>query len=364
MKTIAIYIGDSLPPNLLRLLSGLGEVVADRFRFVLLGTNLETTQIPSRYEYQDVGGNPSERGITELIETYRRVESYLAEVSSRPDAVWQLTAPHFHAVPVLLAARRHDVAVATRIPGNKFDEFRKASGIEAAKLFAINNIALRALRYSTLVVTLSEHNKRNLIARGVPSRKIRVLRPPLNTNQFTTFDPNRKQTLQTELGFNSTTQSVLYVGRLSELKGMADLEEVVAAYSETNAYEFHFVGTGEFSDQLEQYSNTTLHGFVDPDKLHQYYKATDLLVHPSYVEEEGISWTMLEAAATGLPVVARDKENAADIASFVFNETEELIAYLSEPTQWEPAKYPTKWSLDHCRSEYNEFFDTLTTITE
>lgn len=364
MKRIAIHIGAELPPNIVRLLGGLDKLAADHFNFVIIGTNLDMSQLPPGYEYQDVPIKTRERGISKMFATYRRVDSYLCDPTTTSDAIWQLTAPHFHAVPILLAARRHSLPVATRVPGNKFDEFHEQKGLNAAKLFALNNIGLRALRYATMIVTLSQHNRQNIIERGIPARKIRVLRPPLDTEQFTAVDTERQQELQTKLEFDSSAYNLLYVGRLSELKGIGDLEAIVADYEGDATYEFHFVGNGPFASRIEQYNNTTYHGFVDPHQLHQYYKAADMLIHPSYIEEEGISWTMLEAAATGLPVVARDIENAAELASFVFSEKHELYTYLSNPTQWTAATYPTEWSLDTLSPAYNDFFDTLTAKKE
>lgn len=360
MKRIAVYAGNSLPPNLIRFISALEKLTTEDIQFVVVGTAIDPTGLPDGIDYFDVRDTEATRGLGRAVATYRRLSTYLDEAPIKPDALWQITTPQFHGIPTLLVARTHRLPVATRVPGDKFNEFRtQGRTVTAVKTYLMNNVGLRAFRYATLVVTLSEHNRHNLTARGVPDRKIRVLRPPLDTDRFAPVAPERATSLRDDLGFDRDAHCVLYVGRLSELKGMSEFQAAVERFEGDRSYEFHFVGTGEFSDVLDAYDNTVLHGFVAPEDVHRYYKAADLLVHPSYIEEEGISWTMIEAAATRLPVVSRDIENAGDVASFVFTTTGELISYLSDPSQWEAATYPTEWSLEHLAPAYNAFFVDL-----
>lgn len=360
MSRIAIYLGNSLPPNLVRFLSSVDKLSDDNEFVLVVGNRVETAELPNQFDYYKVPTRETTRGVGRMIAAYHYMNRFLSNCSTSVDAVWQITVPQFHAIPVLLAGYRHKVPVATRIPGNKFDEFRKQSNwSDTTKAFILNNIFLQMIRFSTLVVALSEHNRKNLIGYGIPNEKIRVLKPPLDTNQFTPVNENDQLRLKNKLGFSTDTHCVLYVGRLSELKGIDDYETVIADFENNNDYEFHFVGRGSFQSSLKNYENTVVHGFVNPADLHYYYKASDAYVHPSYIEEEGISWTMLEAAATGLPVVARDIENAGSIASFTFETDAELAEYLSNPKDWETARYPTEWSIEELAPQYRSFLDEL-----
>lgn len=357
---IAIHLGEDLPPNLIRLFDALEEITEDDFKFSIVGTGVDPSGLPDSFEYHNITNMSSDRGLTRIVSTYRRMIAYLKDVNEIPDAIWQITTPQFHALPVIAAARLYGIPVATRIPGNKFNEYQEQSSISAgAKTYLLNNLALRALKYSTLVVTLSKNNKENLLKLGIPASKIRIIRPPLDTDQFAPVGQDERAKIQSELGFNRNAYTPLYVGRLSKLKGMADMEEVLARFEGNEDYEFHFVGSGEFKSKLADHSNSVVHGFVDPEEIHRYYKAADLYVHPSYTEEEGISWTMLEAAATGLPVITRDIGNAADISSYVFTDTSDLVSCLSSPEKWTRATYPTEWSLNHLRPAYNNFLNEL-----
>lgn len=360
MTRIAIHIGDSLPPNLVRLLSGIEKIAEDTFELVIVGTGVDSDSIPSGYEYYNVPNVSANRGVTELMATYRRLNIYIKETSSKPDALWQLTTPQFHAVPTLLVGKKWNIPVATRIPGNKFDEYREQTDIvRSAKTFIMNNLLLRLVRFSKLVVVLSEYNRTQTLARGVPDAKIRLLRQPINTDTFTAVDAEQQRELKSSLGFDRDAHIVLYVGRLSKLKGMKTLG-TIAKKLETENYEFHLAGAGPYQSIFETYGNVVCHGFVDPTDLHRYYKIADVYVHPSHTEEQGISWTMIEAAATGLPVLARDVENASKIATAVFTETDDALAWLRNSGDWEPATYPTEWSLTSLAPKYNEFFTEIT----
>jgi len=359
MCQILIHLGDSLPPNLIRLLTGIGKIAASRFDFVIVGTGLNSSQLPDRYRYYNVPDASTNRGLTEMVATYRRLNSYIKNTPTRPDAIWQLTAPHFHAVPTVVAAHRWRIPVATRIPGNKFDEYQKQSSvIKKGKTYFMNNLLLRLIRFSEAVVVLSEYNKHRIQEHGIPEEKIHLLRQPLDTEVFAPVDENRREGLREKLGFSSRKYNILYVGRISELKGMPTLDLITKDLS-CDDYEFHLVGDGPCRSTFENKQNVTCHGFVDPKELHQYYKASDLYLHPSHTEEQGISWTMIEAAATSIPVVARNIGNASKVATSVFSDTDELLSYLRSPSDWTSAPYPVEWSLKHLEPKYNTFFSKL-----
>jgi len=55
---------------------------------------------------------------------------------------------------------------------------------------------------------------------------------------------------------------------------------------------------------LKHNGESHLRGNVDDDELPNYYAASDLLVLPSIDRSEGFGLTLLEANATGKPVVA------------------------------------------------------------
>jgi len=100
---------------------------------------------------------------------------------------------------------------------------------------------------------------------------------------------------------------ILYVGRLAPEKGVCVLLEAFAALKEGLAI-LTIVGTGESNDELKLQAEKLnlgdrvhFRGFVADEDLPAVYADADLLVMPSL--SEGLPLVLLEAIASGLPVI-------------------------------------------------------------
>jgi glycosyltransferase involved in cell wall biosynthesis len=97
------------------------------------------------------------------------------------------------------------------------------------------------------------------------------------------------------------------VGRLTEPKNFETVLTVAERLQETEI-EFEIAGDGERYEKLEQIidersiSNVTLHGFVND--IPRFLSKLDIYFQPSHWE--GLCITVLEAMASGLPVVGSD----------------------------------------------------------
>jgi glycosyltransferase involved in cell wall biosynthesis len=124
---------------------------------------------------------------------------------------------------------------------------------------------------------------------------------------------------------------VLFVGRLVAAKGVSDLLEAFAALpaelrSET---ELWIIGEGSERTKLEQRAQTLkidtsvrFLGRIPHDALPGYYATADLYVAPSIIEGQGVA--LIEAMASGLPVIAYETGGIRDVVSH--EETGILIA--------------------------------------
>ena len=100
---------------------------------------------------------------------------------------------------------------------------------------------------------------------------------------------------------------ILFVGRVSYEKG---LQYLLPALSELNtAWRLTIVGHGPYADDVRAMSKSLgleasidWAGWVDREALPQFYRDADIFVFPS--TDEGMPNTVLEAMASGLPVVA------------------------------------------------------------
>jgi glycosyltransferase involved in cell wall biosynthesis len=106
---------------------------------------------------------------------------------------------------------------------------------------------------------------------------------------------------------------VCYVGRVEYAKGIGYLLE---AWKKLGLQDAELVLVGEIKPEikklLDRYSGcaVTATGFLTPHQVAQQYRQSHLFVHAS--PNEGLAQVLLEAMASGLPVVATDKTGALD----------------------------------------------------
>jgi glycosyltransferase involved in cell wall biosynthesis len=124
-----------------------------------------------------------------------------------------------------------------------------------------------------------------------------------------------------ELCNNPTSSNlfkVLFVGRLSEEKGVELLTEIIDRVNRTkmsSSIKFAIVGTGEMTGNVVQstrkHANVEFKGFVPHEQIIQEYANSNLLLVPSKWETWGIG--LIEAQTCGLPAVASSTVGVTEI---------------------------------------------------
>jgi len=141
-------------------------------------------------------------------------------------------------------------------------------------------------------LALSEFGRQQVVAGGLPENKV-LVKPNSVNDPGTRADPP------------SASRKVLFVGRLSEEKGVGGL---LQAWSDISAdLELLIVGAGPLEDQLRRIApaGVTFTGRQPPAVVAELMLSARALVFPS-TWYEGQPLTILEAAAAGLPVVLSD----------------------------------------------------------
>jgi glycosyltransferase involved in cell wall biosynthesis len=118
----------------------------------------------------------------------------------------------------------------------------------------------------------------------------------------------------------------LYVGRLVQEKGIANLIDGYSIYrsSSTKPWDLIVVGTGPMADRVTNVPGVKYLGFIEPNALPAVFRDAGCLLLPSLWEPWGV--VVHEAAAAGLPVICthacgastafvRDGMNGAVIAT-------------------------------------------------
>jgi len=154
----------------------------------------------------------------------------------------------------------------------------------------------RVLKAAAKVICLSEPQKKLIASKyGLPLELVTVIPNGVAEKYF----------IEKKASEN-TVPHLLFVGRLVSQKNLSLLVEAVSQMQAP--VHLDIVGEGEERKNIEalnqkyKLQNVTLHGKKTGIELIEIYKRADMFVLPSL--KEGVSLSMLEALAAGLPVVA------------------------------------------------------------
>jgi glycosyltransferase involved in cell wall biosynthesis len=226
-----------------------------------------------------------------------------AIIAERPDVVVE----DINKLPLFLAA-------ATSLPfcaivPHLFGEtaFDEASWPIAATVWAAERPIPRAYRRAGFHA-ISESTRDDLVGRGIPRSRIRVIHPGVDSRRFTPGPPGRR----------STAPSFLYVGRLKRYKGIdLAIQAFALARQQRPDLRLEIAGTGDYRLELERLVSRlnleraiTLHGFVSEERKIDLMRWAWANVFPSPKEGWGI--TVIEAAACGTPSLASESPGLRD----------------------------------------------------
>lgn len=155
---------------------------------------------------------------------------------------------------------------------------------------------------------ISESTRDDLVARGIPAERIRVIHPGVDTVTYCPLP-----------GLDRTPQpSFLYVGRLKRYKAVGHLIEALAiARRARQDLRLDIAGTGDDRPRLEALARergvadaVRFHGFVTHEDKVRLLRTTWANLFPSVKEGWGI--TIIEAAACGTPSLASNSPGLRD----------------------------------------------------
>ena len=163
------------------------------------------------------------------------------------------------------------------------------------------------LQFLPLVLARSLSLKERLIELGCPAEKIRINRTGIPMHAFPVAD--RSFPADGKWRFSQACRLIEKKGLDVALRSFA---EFVKSYPEAH---FTIAGEGPLRESLGQLvselgltANVTFTGFLSEAQLCALYHASHAFLHPSQMtadqNQEGIPNSMLEAMATGLPVLA------------------------------------------------------------
>ncbi len=193
-----------------------------------------------------------------------------------------------------------------------------AVGLHGSDVFMAEKPGLRlavgrALARTSVLTGCSPELVDRVCALGFPRQRARVIPYGVDAEQFT-WDPDRRSLWRQRLGIPPSAPVIVSVGRMATKKGYQHLMPILGQLF-ARCPEAHLVLAGG-GDRLEEFRQTAsdwgsqVHfpGAVYRDTLPDLYRSADVFVLPAVHDPkgnvDGLPNVILEAMASGLPVVA------------------------------------------------------------
>lgn len=192
---------------------------------------------------------------------------------------------------LIIAARFANVPVALMVLGTP----RRRRGL----LYFYDLMLDKCLCNASIVITNANHISQNLRRfRGAGTRPIMLIRNPAP------FTAARKSHNKSASGGSK----LVVVSRVEQGKGLFTLVKAISILDKESVSELHIIGGGSLRASLENLvtvlgiaNRVTFHGEVSELEKRRVMNFANIAVAPS--EREGLSYWLLEAMASGLPVV-------------------------------------------------------------
>lgn len=190
-------------------------------------------------------------------------------------------------------------------------------------------LALQANAY----IAISQEIAGELLSLGIPSDKIFRIPNGVDPTRFKPTTAHNKTLLRRKLGLPAGKVIFLVVSRLVERKGLLELVTLWQQLQPPGA-QLVLVGSGynqfdsveaQLRQAVSNLDTVTLR--PPPDSIEQYYQTSD--VYLTLSRSEGLSNALLEALASGLPVIAKKSSGVVDVlgqsaAGLMLTKDEEL----------------------------------------
>jgi len=229
----------------------------------------------------------------------------------------------------LLLRKAFNVPVHAFLHTDWLDFGRRRLGMGDAAVDRLRRVARAWLQAHDAVFVLNREQEEWLVSSSMGLAPSRVHRTAHWADPI--FSPRGLGREEVFPGIASNDPVLLFVGRLSEEKGVLELPVILAKVRERHPRaRLVLCGTGPADERLRrELPDAVFLGWTDKEMLARCYSAADMLLLPSRFDTFGC--VVLEAMACGLPVLAYACKGPADIVEpGVSGFLGETVAELSE----------------------------------
>ncbi len=307
-----IVVGITNPQTCLTLTGRLRALGEAGFRVTLVSSPGELLEKTAANEGARAIALKMERGIAPLADLLSLIRLWRLLLELRPEMT-EFSTPKAGLLGGLAARFAGVPARVYMLRGLKLNTAR---GLKRLLLLAAERVSAQCAQ----VVLCNSHSLRGeaLALRIAPPAKLKLLGGgSSNGVNVKRFSPGKSE-VRAKLGLRRETPVIGFVGRLTRDKGLPELIEAFELILKSQP-ETHLLLVGWY-DASEDALSPALQGRIEHHKrIHctgyvadtaPYYRAMDLLVLPTW--REGFPNVVLEAAATGLPVVTTECTGSRD----------------------------------------------------
>jgi glycosyltransferase involved in cell wall biosynthesis len=130
-------------------------------------------------------------------------------------------------------------------------------------------------------------------------QKTQFIENSVDINLFKPTTKNNKINLRKNNKLPQGKPIIIFVGRMVEVKGFDKLFE-----ARSKEYFLLFIGPGDVPEHMKKDKTVKFIPSVEQSKLKELYQLSDIFILPSM--SEGFPLTVLEAMASGLPIIVSD----------------------------------------------------------
>lgn len=188
--------------------------------------------------------------------------------------------------------------------------------VEEKNLEHLRRVVPRSIKKADFIITVSESVKNELVKElGLEPERCVVTPIPPDGTFFLTASPSDVKVTQEKYGINPNKKFIYFIGNLEPRKNLITLIEAYKLLPKEMKNEYSLIlagGKGWKTESTEQAIQQAVDsgedikhiGFIDQEDSPTLYQAAGLFVMPSLYE--GFGMPILEAMASGCPVVASD----------------------------------------------------------
>ena len=240
--------------------------------------------------------------------------------SNKADILYAYHPPLSIGIPAMLISKIKGIPMVYGVM-DLWPEALIAAGIKIPKfgLSFLKTLEKQIYNFASYVIVLSQGYRQNLLKKGVPAHKVKVV--PIWGDEELYKPESRNSVLATEYGFNNFF-NVMYVGNIGEPQALKTLIDAAHILKDISDIQFVLIGSGVNEDVLKEQvaclelKNVRFLGRKKPEHVAKYLAFGDaMVVHlvdkPMY--QVAIPSKTMTYMACGRPIIMGVKGEAAEL---------------------------------------------------